>query len=382
MYKLVVTVGAARIYALVRGSVEAARQKLRETLSTKADAVLASGRVVFLVGDVAKPRLGLSTADYIAIQRSVSIIINASANIKFRDPLESLVSENCLSALELAALGMGMLHLRCFVHVSTAYVSSFRKDGVVEERIYEFGDPEREIRQLLQGERPTRAHYYAWPYAYSKHLAEQLLTRRFPTLPLLVLRPTSIGPALYAPFPQYLPRKSCPMSNVYARFLASRERQNTWYVPDGVPPGSNFVDEIPVDLVVNMALQHVHRGTRGVVHAASGLYIRRTLNDYLGDIARHAPPGWGAGTVENVFTSDKSQRQCLVADFYRIGTRNWDFSTLRSLSLDATGPIGLSIEGHNADAYVETRLARVISELRSTGTKGNGKLQDKTDSKL
>ncbi|KAK8073315.1 hypothetical protein PG994_004214 [Apiospora phragmitis] len=323
LYKLVVTLKVAKVFVLVRHDAETARRKWAASMGIKADDVFASDRVVLLAGDCTKPRLGLSTQDYLTMQKSVSIIINASANINFNDPLDKLVASNCLSALEVAALGTAMPNLQRFVHISTAYVNTFLDDGLIKEKVYSFGNPESELRQVLRGETPERVRYHAWPYGYSKYLAEQLLVQRFSQLPLLIVRPSSLGPALDAPFPQYIPQASCPLSNMYARLMYPTGGVNTWHVPDGITSGSNILDEIPVDIVANMMLQHVCRGTAGAVHAGSELYILRTLDHFLADVDEHVPDEWRRKMARNVFTSDRSQKECKITRFYRVGTRDW-----------------------------------------------------------
>ncbi|KAK7928763.1 hypothetical protein PG985_005761 [Apiospora marii] len=116
---------------------------------------------------------------------------------------------------------------------------------------------------------------------------------------------------------------------MYARLMYPTGGINTWHVPDGITSGSNILDEIPVDTVANMILQHICRGKAGVVHAGSELYIPRTLDHFLADLDEHVPDEWRRGNARNVFTSDLSQKQCKIARFYRIGTRDWWFCTLQ-----------------------------------------------------
>ncbi|KAK8029480.1 fatty acyl-CoA reductase 2 [Apiospora rasikravindrae] len=67
--------------------------------------------------------------------------------------------------------------------------------------------------------------------------------------------------------------------------------------------------------------------------------------------------------ARNVFTSDRSQKECKIARFYRVGTRDWWFCTLRSAGLDSTGPLGLSPQGHDPDTYVRDRLTQVMRSV-------------------
>ncbi|KAK8036608.1 NAD-binding domain 4 protein [Apiospora marii] len=372
LYKLAVNLKVAKIFVLVRHSVETAQRKWKDSLEDKEGDLWETGQVIPLVGDCTRPQLGLSAKD-LALLQNVSIIINASANINIHDPLDQLVASNCMSALEVAKLGMTMPRLQRFVHVSTAYVNSFLEDGLVEEKLYPFGNPQSEFRQLPKGQPPTTATYHAWSYGYSKHLAEQLLDKWFPDLPLLLVRPSSIGPALEVPYPQYMPQAACPLSNMYARLMYPTEGINIWHIPEGAISGSNILDEIPVDVVANMMLQHIHRGTKGIVHACSRLYIPRTLDDYFADLEDHVPEEWKKKMAKNVFTTDTTQKQCKIANFYKVGTRNWVFDTSRSAGLDLTGPLGLSLQGHDRHAYVRDRLRKIMGKLPIRFRKAEGK---------
>jgi hypothetical protein len=58
---------------------------------------------------------------------------------------------------------------------------------------------------------------------------------------------------------------------------------NLWHPPKGELTGRNILDEIPVDFVANILLQHVYRGTRGVVHASSLNYISKTTDQIMAE---------------------------------------------------------------------------------------------------
>ncbi len=97
---------------------------------------------------------------------------------------------------------------------------------------------------------------------------------RFPNLPILLLRPTSIGPAVAQPCEMYGPQGSCPISTLYSRLMQLTGGKSIWYALDY---SNNILDKILVDLVANVLLQHVHSGTRRVVHTSSSYYIPKTL---------------------------------------------------------------------------------------------------------
>jgi hypothetical protein len=172
---------------------------------------------------------------------------------------------------------MKMTRLQHFVQVSSAYANSFLPDGPVKEKIYYLSSPddaEEELQEILRTGTTKHLQRFPWAYAYLKQLMKRLIISRFPNLPILLLRPTSIGPAIAQPYEMYSPQGSCPISTLYARLMRPTGGKSIWYAPNH---GGNILDEIPVDVIANILLQHVHSGTRGVVHASSSYYIPKTL---------------------------------------------------------------------------------------------------------
>ncbi|KAG4428653.1 hypothetical protein IFR05_015866, partial [Cadophora sp. M221] len=115
------------------------------------------------------------------------------------------------------------------------------------------------------------------------------LLTRYPSLPLLLLRPSSIGPAIAQPYEMYGPKGSCPVSTLYSRLMRPTGGQSVWHTSAEYPGANNILDEILVDLVANILMQHVYAGTRGVVHASSSSYIPKTLKWFLEQPYKHVP---------------------------------------------------------------------------------------------
>ncbi|RYP60589.1 hypothetical protein DL769_008046 [Monosporascus sp. CRB-8-3] len=364
LYKLVVTLGVAKVFALVRGDAATAKRKWAASMGSKSEDILRTGKIVFVPGDTTKPSLGMSPEHRAEIQDSVTLVIHAAADINFRDPLPVLVANNTSSTLELASMARDFKKLHLFVHVSTAYVNSFLEDGEVAEEVYRVGDPEKEIADITAGRGSGRVEAYPWPYGYSKHLTEQLVTLRFPQLPLLIVRPSCIGPAAQVPFPQYMPVTSSPLSNFYARLLFPTGGTNIFPPCRGSASGTNVLDEIPVDLAANILLQHTYLRTVGVVHASSSLYVAKTLDDYLADARRYAPASWRPRMAQAIFSTDNHLATGKLANFYAVLSRDWRFRTSRSRDLEQDGILGLSLKGHDPEKYVEDRLRLIVKQVK------------------
>jgi fatty acyl-CoA reductase len=93
-------------------------------------------------------------------------------------------------------------------------------------------------------------------------------------VPILLLRPTSIGPDIAQPYEMYDPQGSCPISTLYSRLMQPTGGKSIWYMPNR---DRNILNEIAVDLVANILLRHINSGTRRVVHISLSYYIPNAL---------------------------------------------------------------------------------------------------------
>ncbi|KAK1995254.1 male sterility protein [Colletotrichum falcatum] len=364
LYKLAVVLRVPKIYVVIRKTPEKAIQTWSTTMPNHVDDILQTGSIKFISGNLAAPHYGIAEHDVHTLEKDVTIVINAAANISLRQPLRPAVQENCLSALDLGEMATRFTKLICFVQVSSAYALSDLPDGPMEERIYPIGDAEQLLSDILSGKTDGQDGF-AWPYARSKRLMECLLDQRLGhRLPLLIVRPTSIGPAIREPFELYMPNASCPGNTFYARMMYPTGGSAVFHAAAGSASGKNTADEVPVDLVANVVLQHARRATRDVVHASSELYIRETFDDHLRNLERYVPADWRLRMAQPVFTTDRGAQQSPVAEFYAIKTRNWLVRTDRSRGLDASGPIGMGIGDHNLQAFTEKRVRRIFAETK------------------
>ena len=129
---------------------------------------------------------------------------------------------------------------------------------------------------------------------------ERLLTTRYPDLPILLLRPTTIGdiktaPTLHVhlliralsaeaiqdPYRLYGVEGSCPLTTFYHIYMDDPGNA-TWYIaPEtGRMSGSNIIDVIPVDWVAKLILLHATTNTKGVVHAGGESYRLGTFDSW------------------------------------------------------------------------------------------------------
>lgn len=368
LYKLLHTLPTRKVYALIRDSSATAIDKWRRTLSPKiVDEVLTTDRLVLVVGDMTKPQFGIDDRIFAELVEELQIVIHAAANISFKAPLQKAVNDNCISSLELARLATSFKKLEAYVQVSSAYANTFLPDGLISENIYELGDPEAELLEIQAKGTTTYLKNFAWPYAYSKHLMERLVIKRYPGLPLMIIRPTSIGPAIKEPFESYGPEGSMPIDTVYSRMMMPIGGLDVYHAAQGSNSGTNILDEVPVDVVANLTLLHLVLGTRGVVQIGSLCYTPRSFDKIIADLRRSLPPSWLPKIPTSVFTTDRTKKQGQLAQFYRIATRDWTFDNSKSRALlGLDGVLSVKFDGHDKDDFTDRRIRRIFEKSKPT----------------
>jgi len=293
------------------------------------------------------------------IAQSSNCLLQA-ANTSFSLSIRQAIDNNCMSTLYLAKMASSFPKLRQFVQISTAYCNSNRPDGIIEEKIYPLGDPEEELKEITTTGTSFHASSFPWPYGYAKHLTERLLFSRYPNLPVLIVRPTCIGPAMSQPFPLYGPISATPVEQCF-KLLTLNPGTGIIHAAEGHKSGANIFDEIPVDWVSNLILLHATTGTRGVVHAGAESFVPRSFDHHVETLLDDK-------AKKNIsFAADKSMPQCFWADFYKVITRGWVFSTQASDKFkDVVGPLSISLKGLDLEEYDRGRRARVQAEVAAS----------------
>ncbi|KAJ6571631.1 male sterility protein-domain-containing protein [Mycena capillaripes] len=182
LFKLALIVDTRKIYVLVRGSAAQARKRWAETMPMQIDRILDTKKIQFVVGDVTKKDCGIHLSLIGEMAESVTLVIHSAGSISLTDPLMKSIQDNCMPTLWLAQLASTFKNLSDFVHISTAYVNSFLPDGVVEEKIYDVGDAESQLAEILATGSLSQENFpdFPWPYSFAKHLTERLLRSRNP----------------------------------------------------------------------------------------------------------------------------------------------------------------------------------------------------------
>ncbi|RDL35764.1 Fatty acyl-CoA reductase [Venustampulla echinocandica] len=363
LYKLTVVLQVPKIYVLIRKTPDEAFKTWQKTIPNQVDEILRNGQVHLVQGDLTMPQFGIDETLLGEMEQEVTVVINSAASISLRMNLRDIVMVNCLPALELAGMALKFAKLQCFLQVSTAYALTDKSGGTVEERIYPMSSSAHQVLEDVISGRSDDSSEFLWPYGKSKRLMEVLLTERFSRrLPLLIVRPSQIGPAIKEPYALYMPMSACPMSSWSSRLMYPVGGTVLFGVEDASLFGQNVVDEIPVDLVSNVILQHIQRGTIGVVNASAQLFVPRTFNQFLQDIHCAVPDRWRRRLPVVACTTNPSAEQSELADLYRIHTRDYLILTERSRGLDLDGPIGLDLRGFDIEDYAARRMQHIYAE--------------------
>ncbi len=124
----------ADIYVLVRAeSEEAACHRLRNAWYHEQSLYQQiGGRVHPAAGDFTMPQLGVSAEMQQVLKDRVTHVFHCGAEIGFQEDEEKLKETNCRGTENMVAFAKEMSNLKCFVHVSTAYVAG-QKTGVITE---------------------------------------------------------------------------------------------------------------------------------------------------------------------------------------------------------------------------------------------------------
>lgn len=362
LYKLALQLPTRKIYALIRGAPEQAIDKWEKAMPDHTQAILASKKVAFVTGDIKAVEFGIHPNMLDKLRNEVTLVIHTAAKINLDASLLDAIENNCLPALEMARMASQFQKLKLLIQISTAYANSFLPDGPVLEKTYTLSgeDPEEELASALSLDQSPHTIRFSSTYAQAKYLMERLLPKRYPLLPILLLRPTIFGQALRHPYPLYGLENSTPLNKFFQYFMADRGTTQVWHAAQGFKTGANILDEIPVDFVANACLLHAAARTTGIVQVGSELYHPLTFDEYLELAVSNAPPVIRRDLPQVVFTEDRDAPQCLLAELVRVASRNWLFDCGRSYWLrQVGGPLSLRADRAEVEDVNKKRVRRV-----------------------
>lgn len=203
-------------------------------------------------GDVSQPNLGLSAEDTQTIIDNVNVIFHSAATLDFADGLKPTVQINLLGTRRVVEIATQCHNLNAFVHVSSAYVNSFRLQS--DEVIYPLtDDPEKIIKLVeelseeeLDQKTPDLLKGHPNTYTYTKQMAEYEVQKMETKFPCSIVRPSMITASWKEPIPGWTISKNGPQG-----FLMGASKG----IIRRLPVAKDLVyDYIPVDVVVNQLI--------------------------------------------------------------------------------------------------------------------------------
>jgi fatty acyl-CoA reductase len=360
MYKLAIQLPTSKVYVLCRGSMRQAMEKWEASMPEQIDEILDTGKIHCLTGDITLQNLGLGASELDTLQNEVTLVIHSAANFSLFQDLPGSIRDNCVPIVDLARLLFSFHKIKALLHISTISSKSFLPGGVVLEDADQMSPKEepatKQLADILNTGQSPYAERFIAPYGQAKYLAEQILLGMQAPFPILIVRPTNIGPAIRDPCPLYGPDGAIPVHTFFQLLFQASERR-VWEEMDALPKDI-IVDEIPVDIVASTCLLHLAAGSRGIVHAASQLYVQLTGGEYISLVRTCASPALleKAGRVrveKNVNFASHAN------DLLEHASKGFLVDCERSKDLKLTeGPLGLALPGHNTNSFFRKRFAR------------------------
>jgi len=211
-------------------------------------------KIVVISGDIGEENLGISNEDRERLfnDPSLSIVFHSAASVKFEEPLRNSIKFNLRATKTVIEMCRQIKNLKCFCHVSTAYVNSDQRDGQwISEKLYPISvNPEdilkladllddkmmQEVKGSLVGGRPNT-------YTYTKALAEHLIAQEASDLPVVIVRPSIVVAAWKEPLRGWIDNLNGPTGLILA---IGKGLLRSMYAKRDCK-----ADIIPVDVVAN-----------------------------------------------------------------------------------------------------------------------------------
>ncbi|XP_049840533.1 fatty acyl-CoA reductase 1-like [Schistocerca gregaria] len=194
-------------------------------------------------GDISSPDFQLEEQDIAALRRDVSVVFHCAASVRFDDSLRNAVNTNVVGTKRLLQLAEQLPNLQVFVYISTSFCHSDHQ--VIEERLYPAkADPEKVMNivssmddDLLELITPKMLGNLPNTYALTKNLTEELVARYSDRLPIVIARPSIVGPVWKEPLEGWAANINGPVGSFVAggKGVLRAMLANLNYTADTIP---------------------------------------------------------------------------------------------------------------------------------------------------
>lgn len=162
-------------------------------------------RIIPVFGEISLPNLGLSDEDLSRVTKTTDIFIHLAATLRLEATLKPAIQMNLLGTKNALDVAKMMPNLLWFMHTSTAFCCPDIE--ILEEKIHPY--PEKPANMIRCAETMTEEEMAAMQkeaigihpntYTFSKRLAETLVNDEYKNLPIVMVRPSIVTPALQEP---------------------------------------------------------------------------------------------------------------------------------------------------------------------------------------
>uniref|UniRef100_A0A0A1XFL8 Fatty acyl-CoA reductase n=2 Tax=Zeugodacus cucurbitae TaxID=28588 RepID=A0A0A1XFL8_ZEUCU len=152
-------------------------------------------KITIISGDCSLPALGITQPERELIKENVNIVIHGAATVRFDEKLKMAIAINVNGTKEILQLAKEIVHLKAFVHVSTAFAhcnhryiqERFYHSAITGENACKLGEclDEHTLNELTA----TIIKGYPNTYTYTKVLAEDIVQNYAEKLPVTIFRP-------------------------------------------------------------------------------------------------------------------------------------------------------------------------------------------------
>ncbi|XKL66204.1 hypothetical protein PGB90_009624 [Kerria lacca] len=174
-------------------------------------------KLIAVEGDIMQKDLGIPLDIKEALINEVSVVINGAASLRLEASLKPAVQHNTIGTQKILELSCQIKHLKAFVHLSTAFCHC--EYETLEENIYPTPVSPRDVIQAVQWMDDTTLEMitprllgpHPNCYTFSKRLSESLVAEYASKIPVAVVRPSIVTPALEEPMPGWVDNLNGPV---------------------------------------------------------------------------------------------------------------------------------------------------------------------------
>ncbi|XP_051165961.1 putative fatty acyl-CoA reductase CG5065 [Leptopilina boulardi] len=318
-------------------------------------------KIIPIEGDSNLPNFGISPENRNILLKNVSIVFHGAANVKFNEKLGKMILDNIFGTKELINICQSMKNLKVFIHVSTFYSQSTRKE--IDEKFYDTsitGDRILKMAETLTTEELDKLENilrkdHPNNYTFTKAIAEQLIHQHGKELPFGVFRPAIVTSTYNSPLEGWTDNFSGP-NGTYAAGLTGVLRTIRC-------DSSKKVESVPADLTINaliacawdVALNKTKEDEPFVYNYISSWKNSKTYGDYF-----HLADKYKVPTLKNVWPYSITP----IKNYYAYNILSIILETVPAIFIDTC----LIIIGKKTWALKMNKKLNTMKELLLFGT--------------